>query len=143
MDKYYTPKLEEFHVGFEFEAQNILDRQEWINKVIIYGKDISYKEIAIKHKEVRVKYLDKDDIEDLGFTKIRPISSEKVSKVEAFAKDNLILVFNYEKHIVSAFTRDPSMDKCYMLSNNDPNQIGGLIINNKTELKKLLKQNKK
>jgi len=66
-DKYYTPEIEEFHVGFEFE--------EWINGS--WGTDIFEPDVYCDDRDIyvrgvdkdtiRVKYLDKEDIESLGF----------------------------------------------------------------------------
>lgn len=63
---YYTPELEEFHCGFEFEEQ---DGDKWLK--IICGVDDTadlefYKDVILE-KSVRVKYLDKEDVESLGF----------------------------------------------------------------------------
>ena len=61
-NKYYTPIIEEFHIGFEYESlwgiENI--NGEWHKEVF---KSVDVEQI------VRVKYLDTDDIESLGFTK--------------------------------------------------------------------------
>lgn len=72
--KYYTPTIEEFHIGFEYEY---LDKEKW-NSTIMEEFDESMtpgtiycnedgslgKEAA---KVIRVKYLDKEDIESLGW----------------------------------------------------------------------------
>ena len=71
MSKYYTPKIEEFHVGFEYEAMianENYDGNGWMK--LIYPKDPLIGE-AISRKlnmeDLRVKYLDQEDIESLGF----------------------------------------------------------------------------
>jgi len=70
--KYYTPEYHEFHEGFEYgdnffntdftqktfsfwEVQNPEDRRLFIK--------------AIDNKQIRVKFLDREDIESLGFEK--------------------------------------------------------------------------
>ena len=76
-NKYYTPSIEEFHVGFEYERMNG-DRWE---KSEITETDFSamlsgideeneYDEIYLGIRSVRVKYLDKEDIEELGWKDI-------------------------------------------------------------------------
>lgn len=64
MDKYYTPEISEFFVGFEFEILY----KEWeksnystthINLYLINSN--------IDLNKIRVKYLSKEDIESLGF----------------------------------------------------------------------------
>lgn len=68
-DKYYTPSIEEFHVGFRYQSHadprtdNGWDDEEVDRYSIIYplkvDSDVDY----------RVKYLDDDDIEELGWEK--------------------------------------------------------------------------
>jgi hypothetical protein len=70
-NKYYTPAIEEFHVGFEYE---ILHNNEW-KKTSVFnnscGGDIIFEIKNMGHWDVvskpRVKYLDKEDIESLGW----------------------------------------------------------------------------
>jgi hypothetical protein len=69
-DKYYTPTIEEFHVGFEYEALvdyygdkyeafMIEDTSDLIQRMETYdSQDMDF---------IRVKYLDREDIESLGF----------------------------------------------------------------------------
>ncbi len=63
MSTYYTPKIEEFHVGFQYEWLGI--NKEWI-------KSDSPTEITLDGYEeqaygLRVKHLDREDIEGEGF----------------------------------------------------------------------------
>ncbi len=71
--KYYTPSIEEFHVGFEYE-EKITDDSKFekiifskYHKCCTWGYDNIDFEEAIKRNRIRVKYLDKEDIESLGF----------------------------------------------------------------------------
>jgi len=90
MDKYYTPAIEEFHVGFEFESNTfstsfaVLDFQDptkdvvsestptWIKETFglhhfsIWNSSYDFK-MVLDDNRLRVKYLDKEDIESLGF----------------------------------------------------------------------------
>lgn len=80
-NKYYQPTLDEFHVGFEYEElinndmlsirpDNHVDDIQWY-KTKLSDNYISFGELPskIKYEQVRVKYLDKEDIESLGFEK--------------------------------------------------------------------------
>ena len=89
-DKYYTPEISEFHVGFEYEVippvgigvinfnePNEKSKITWaINfEKFIYGFEPILLEMsigvlrnAIKEQKIRVKYLDDDDIKSLGWT---------------------------------------------------------------------------
>jgi hypothetical protein len=73
-DKYYTPTIEEFYVGFEFESNYVLfqkgNKGDVWNKHILTQEELwfwdSWKHDAVD-AEFRVKYLDQEDIESLGF----------------------------------------------------------------------------
>jgi len=60
-NKYYTPEIEEFHVGFEYylidNNGNPTEKKEVFNKNLM----------LLFTKETLVKYLDRDDIESLGW----------------------------------------------------------------------------
>ena len=72
-NKYYQPKIEEFHVGFEYEIYEDFDyytEKTWHKQ--FYGKNgTNHENMDYVHEnyldKIRVKYLDKQDIEDLGF----------------------------------------------------------------------------
>jgi len=81
--KYYTPTIEEFHVGFEYEmkegftdgtvkTQENFDKAKWESRVCDSG--IMYIERALQGRNaknglcgIRVKLLDREDIEREGF----------------------------------------------------------------------------
>lgn len=70
-NKYYKPDLEEFHLGFEYEAEttNYPDKNNWHPETFYLNK--SHLDIVtintLYNNKVRVKYLNKEDIESLGF----------------------------------------------------------------------------
>lgn len=74
LDKYYTPEIEEFYEGFEFESvleiENLF-KKYWVSDVYPSAFiEIECRKNLIKYlhnKNIRVKYLDKEDIESLGF----------------------------------------------------------------------------
>ena len=73
-NKYYTPSIEEFFVGFECEWQSKIRRESW-NKQICDVDLINIAYDSFEHSDIeepfneqfRVKYLDSSDIEELGF----------------------------------------------------------------------------
>lgn len=83
-EKYYTPTIEEFHVGFEYEQKESFgdgtvktkedfDNANWIKKYMEIG-ELPYVERMLNGRNalngicgIRVKYLDKQDIESFGF----------------------------------------------------------------------------
>lgn len=78
-NKYYTPSIEEFRVGFEYEYTTIgtvevnpnrfitTPGKTWLKEIVT--EDFKFEDIrrSIFFKTIRVKYLDKEDIEGLGF----------------------------------------------------------------------------
>jgi len=72
-NKYYTPTIEEFHVGFEFNINDTIrdgsGRKEWSYNVKFSVAIASYIKFLLDKnpEDVRVKYLDKEDIESLGW----------------------------------------------------------------------------
>lgn len=70
MEKYYTPDLGDFCLGFAFE-KFILFRDDWVSDKIESSYD--YNEVWDVFNEgkqgryLRIKYLDKEDIESLGW----------------------------------------------------------------------------
>lgn len=73
--KYYTPSLDEFRLGFEYEIFEDFDHyptKEWHKQV--YGKDGANPEdfgyitqSNIENKTVRVKFFSHQDLVELGF----------------------------------------------------------------------------
>jgi hypothetical protein len=164
MSKYYTPEIEEFYVGFEYEFHSMttggleivdFSKNPIVSKTIskptykIWSKEIIYRddcalynrsfkslEGLIKSKQIRVKYLDREDIESLGW-KFDKTSNEGQRK---FFKDNMCLYYRPETHELGIFTIDPSKSDYMMKHVMDNKQVHIVIIKNKSELKKLMKQ---
>jgi hypothetical protein len=80
-NKYYTPKIEEFHIGFEYEAK-VYGKDYYIPLVFKpndYETLFDKRILSISGQQVyeeprfyvpdtfRVKYLDREDIEKLGW----------------------------------------------------------------------------
>lgn len=77
--RYYTPTIEEFHVGFEYEIWDDMNDGDYqwfptifggiIGKLsaLQYSVDITVVNNILNQGGIRVKYLDREDIESLGF----------------------------------------------------------------------------
>lgn len=131
--KYYTPTIEEFHVEFEFEVQGLKD-----NEVI--WQSISAKNISaltlVDRMTTRVKYLDKEDIEECGWKFVEKSDILKFKQKEPydykgtehevfwnlwFYDDNRVIIHNG------------------LLYDSEVTLFTGRI-KNKSELKRLMKQ---
>lgn len=119
--KFYVPEIEEFHVGFEYEFRTL---EGWKKKTMSWNDYPSYAGDyigeAIKETDgIRVKYLDREDIESLGF---KYIGGESPM---CFVKDNVnIDLFNSRSMFV------------YYLRTQ---KLFEGTIKNKSELKRVLK----
>lgn len=128
-NKYYTPTIEEFYFEFEYEE---LIGEEWIPRPSFNIHDhciADYDGIIefdlynlIENKKVRVKYLDQEDIESLGF---------KQDSLYSFRKNDWIIEVNLNELHIGKDTLD-----IYLVSDL---RFKGTI-KNKSELVKLLKQ---
>ena len=121
--KYYTPTIEEFHVGFGYEWLN--DDNEWV-------KEDTPIEITVEGYEeqaygLRVKALDREDIESLGW--------ERTIADKVYRKGRFLLYYH-----------EDGDDGCVLISENKTNSIlkGERLffgtIKNKSELKRILNQ---
>lgn len=137
MAKYYTPSIAEFHIGFEFEYCPLF-KDEWIKKVLEPTKRglsklvetyEDYPDDSLADEMYRVKYLDKTDIEELGFEESFDEPGEWFWKY----KDNMdIQLYFDDKH----GNKDQGIGVTIY---NDTIVFSGYI-KNKSELKVLLKQ---
>lgn len=127
--KYYNPKLEEFHIGFEYES-NLLD-EGWeqeifepnrVDDAILINMFFS----NIKNPDCyRVKYLDKEDIEEFGF---KEINEGWYHQYPNSNKDGFQILYN-EKELHISFGKHEYSKTVFKG-----------IIKNKSELKRLLTQ---
>ena len=113
-NRYYTPFIEEFRVGFEYEGKH---NNVW-EKIEQYDTDYEYELKEIEEGRTRVKYLDGADIEELGFVNM-PDSN-------AFDKGDFQINFQ-DCNFLEVY------DECSRI-------IFQGSIKNKSELKVLLKQ---
>lgn len=125
-EKYYTPELEEFHVGFEYEVQSI-ENAHWGKVICSSGFGAFDDDINdLEEERIRVKYLDKADIESLGFKFLKltevSFSKDKVTPLaQVYEKTdlNILMIYYYHSNRISIATRDPSLNDFYMQFNRD------------------------
>ena len=116
--KYYTPEIEEFHVGFEYES-HVYNSS---SKALFWLKAEMDLTFDYYISNTRVKYLDKEDIESFGFV---------------FKGGDTHLTYHYGGY---AITHTPSNNKINIYCYDGSEFVNVITIKNKSELKKLLKQ---
>ncbi len=128
-DKFYTPTIEDFHVGFECE---IFENEKWNNHTLHKG-DLNglfyYK--TLHQNNLRVKYLDQQDLESLGwnFEGKNGFTINKKFWLDLYDKDK----FSCNIHIEEGSS----------LGTFEMEEVDTLFhgtIKNKSELKKLMQQ---
>ena len=143
-NKYYTPEIEEFHVGFECEF--IGDRRtNWI-KCVIDWMNINFittfRELA--ENKYRVKYLDREDIEELGWENRSVINiwSENDEIIDGFSlsageTDTYVLLYDESTNVLGIY-----LQRIYNEASGNWSEyiMFSGTIKNKSELKKLMVQ---
>lgn len=141
-EKYYTPIIDEFYVGFEYQSHEF-SRDElgvkennydlWVDNVVDLNKLNFISTYPHCVYGLRIKYLNKEDIESLGFKLFNGLDVFEIDIEKYRKRDNL------KCHII---LRDTILiligDKETPWS--DWNVIFTGIIRNKSELVTLLKQ---
>ncbi len=140
-NKYYTPTIDELYEGFECECWSLLDKK-WISckfslkalSLDSYGNKAEHAVYFwIENKLIRVKYLDKEDIESLGWK----LKAEEVKGLPykshfcTFLKDKNELHIQLE-NVNGYYPNKVTIRGAYL--NINP------LIKNKSELKRLMKQ---
>ena len=103
MSKYYTPKIEEFHVGFRYELlTDPYIYQTW-DKLICYKDKVVPSLFLTEDDSCRVKYLDQADIEELGWEYSGKTTEHWFTMVKTIQPFNLTyrsfrLSYNFDDH---------------------------------------------
>jgi hypothetical protein len=152
-NKYYTPELEEFHIGFEYEVRhsirNIEDTWEKIEfnnctfESWIETSDGEMPfEAGITEDRLRVKYLDTEDIESLGWKLERETTSPFTNRQIQNFTINKIKGFNtgivYRLEFNDIYLLEISSESYSSYVTYKANAV--YRIKNKSELKILMKQ---
>jgi hypothetical protein len=137
-NKYYTPTIEEFHVGFEFE---FLEKGEYIKDTYMCNSQfgVTFDDMPELAKLSRVKHLDREDIESLGWEYVDVDSF--VMKLSSWDNTNIdsYLGEGSDRLHLSLFSKE---NKVHIHNGGSYEGYDGVLLNikNKSELKRLLKQ---
>lgn len=137
-DKYYIPSIDEFHFGFEYEEKDGNWKNETFNGYPSltkhtfednHGDWYDSIEEFIEAKFVRVKYLDREDIESLGW------------EYKGDDKDGRNLsMYQINGYVLNDYTPYEYDDLKIYVSGVPANTLFNGIIKNKSELKRLMNQ---
>lgn len=160
MEKYYIPEIEEFHVGFEYELVpsvgisifNFGNPEEnteviWathykkgiygVIDVEPFGGALASIRSGIESGKCRVKCLSREDFEDLGFVITREEIKSYGSYLEGYIKED---PRGWTTELWASFLpKNDYMNVCLKTSHFNGNIR--VHLKNKSELRKLLKQN--
>lgn len=128
--KYYTPTIEEFHVGFEFERELVdcnWNHSEWQKETVT--SETNFKILEEYKSYNRVKCLCREDIESLGWELDSCVKKEwfYIHKKSNLQDGTIRLTFRQ---------KEQSVEISWVKSGN---YFYGKI-KNKSELKKLMQQ---
>jgi len=155
--KYYTPELEEFHIGFEYDflEQHGSPNEKWVSKTLTEisdGEDDMYLgntlhaiekyERVYLRNAIRVKYLDEQDIKDLGWEVVGESKSPFTDKIYTTFKITHEIGFNTGSDYYLVLTENNRIEITVFEYSSYGGDKGNLFltIKNKGELKKLMKQ---
>ena len=135
--KYYTPEIEEFHVGFEFcdkHSNSPEEENNWIKREYTLTAEYELDTInkRINKGLIRIKYLDREDIESLGFFVATTSGMEAAyGKRDDNNELRFILREKYHNNTIEI--------ERILYYNSGKKTIFDGTIKNKSELKKVLK----
>lgn len=128
--KYYTPTIEQFYVGFEYQEQDIAP-VEWVESKFTQYHQLEDIAKYIEKKEVRVKYLDYQDVISEGWEQ-----TSKMTQPQFFTKDKYRLVL-YNENFIRIFNSQSNVKMC--LNKDNEEQLFCGTIRNKSELRMVMK----
>ena len=139
ISKYYTPQIEEFHVGFEYEWRRKESDEPFQSATIKDAAQLS--DIFDTVYDLRVKYLDAEDLQSLGF-----MYDGDMSLRQLIMDINFPFVLDYKRlfvHIdVTWFSSWVVLGINVSVARNSVKTlvVHSIRINNKSELIVLMKQ---
>ena len=135
IEKYYTPSIEEFHVGFEYYLQDLHDNlvdKTYRPCIVEDTDDLKTIEVNFFPHDTRVKHLDQEDIESLEF---ELFESSKKEAIYHRSSDSIMTKHEVHIWVDKEFGWIEIKD---MKDKHDLHPMFRGMIKNKSELKKVL-----
>lgn len=130
-NKYYTPTIEEFHVGFEYETvvYSTEEEKEWVKCIYSRPTDAPFCKDSNgniwTNESLRVKLLDREDIESLRF-ELYVIKDHTISFLKKCTGFSVFIIYQETNTVISVYI---NAEKVFLGN-----------IKNKSELQKLMTQ---
>lgn len=144
--KYYTPDISEFHVGFEYEhchssvrfmmlnlktgeESDATESKEIWEKSIFSGNEFdiwksSFKfDDSLRDGQIRAKYLDREDIESLGFIESKETEGYFYKELNSNSEKLVLELIQYEA--TGSFTPDADINSLKFFSRIKIHNTGG------------------
>lgn len=105
-NKYYMPDIEDLHVGYICEVQQMQQGEgvgSYVKSVLNELREMELFDLAEYFNRCKTKYLDKEDIESLGWKEMPKYSNRYIM----FELSNRWLGYNLEKHWLKLTVNDP------------------------------------
>lgn len=135
-NKYYTPALSEFHVGFEYELYTDWDNREntleWRN-VIFDGSEFDPEQSFVYLfddkgiKRTRVKHLDSEDLEDLEFAYYKKGFFKSTNVYKNDSGIEVWLMDNYFVNIYLGFSKESKVFSGQLQNKSELKQVLNMI----------------
>jgi hypothetical protein len=130
--KYYTPEIEEFHVGFEIEILSPTFKDGWREMIVEDWNDIVMLEVNYPESNIRVKHLDREDIESLGYKHFKHHPKGAFSAVDYYSGYSAGLTHYHDTNTIVIYEQ--------LQGDMEGETWFRGKIKNKSELKRILKQ---
>ena len=131
MEKYYTPELEELHIGFEYEQHGPFSG--WTKQILdidLLATIINEEQCDWCDHHIRVKYLDREDIESFDFKQVGEYHPRKRYSLALLKGNSKIVVYDLHWHEGNTYSIKDEYEQYYFFGE----------IKNKSELRRILKQ---
>ena len=133
-NKYYTPSIEEFHIGFDYQYY-VATTSLWHDQSIVFIEDFEEIEEDLSYNKIRVKYLDQSDLEEIGF---KHVEDKMVGDIgQLFTLNNGRYFVHLEYTIFSSWASIKIETSVYENSTRTL-VVHSIRIKNKLELKKVM-----
>lgn len=143
MDKHYTPDLIEFHLGFIFEHKYkdhpvIVDG--WGPALVTEGSKLENFQDLINEDRIRVKHLDRSDIEGEVWESTSGVGYRKLFTAEQYRKSTIYMADDEYLYLSTSPTEKENVINIHNGGSHEQADGVRVEIKNLSEFRRILKQ---